>query len=170
MQTSTYKHIHIVCIAVYAVFWKDTDGAAKNKRLWVKGFARRPHARWISLRLESSVKLPAHTGNHTAHTIYSPFVILTLLQSLEQLEWILALVSGDCGLKLRPLLFQIFTSHVTPHTSHAHILSYIQFVSTERNEFVCRMSEKGKGLHCFLFLADPFMSFWLNVECQAVLT
>lgn len=86
MQTSTYTHIHIVCIAVHAVFRKDTDGAAKNNRLWVKGLAGRPHARWIILRLESSVKLPAHTDNHTAHTIYSPFVILTLLQSLKQLE------------------------------------------------------------------------------------
>lgn len=95
---------------------------AKNKRLWVKGLAGRPHAHWISLCLESSVKLPVHTDNHAAHTIYSPFVILTLLQNLMQLEGIVALVAGDCGLKLRLLLFQIFTQHVTPHTSYTHIL------------------------------------------------
>jgi len=63
-----------------AVFRKDTDGTAKNKKLWVKGLAGCTHAFWISLRLESSVKLPV--DNHTN----SPFVILTLLQSLKQLE------------------------------------------------------------------------------------
>lgn len=87
---------------------------AKNKRLWVKGLAGHPHACWISLHLESSVKLPVHTDNHAAHTIYSPFVILTLLQNLKQL--------GGWGLRIKsqtPFYFKylLSTSH---HIHHIH--------------------------------------------------
>lgn len=134
---------------VHAVFCKDTDRTAKNKRLWVKGLARCPHACWISLRLKSSVKLPAHTDRHTAYTIYSPFVILTLLQSLKQLEWILALVVGDCGLKLGPFYFKYLLG-TSRHIYHIHTFSLtlkllaqkknkrcLFELQTERQQFTC---------------------------------
>lgn len=68
--------------------------------------------------------------------------------------------TGGWGLWIKaqtPFILNIYfarhTTYITcthPHTSHAHILSYIQFVSTEKNELVCRMSEKGQRFALFL--------------------
>lgn len=139
-----------------AVFRKDTDRTAKNKRMWVRGLAGRPHACWISLCLESSVNLPVHTHNHTAHTIYSPFIILTLLQSLKQLEWILALVDGLWIKAQTPYISNIYSACHTTYIIYTHSLLDLICVHW-KNEVFLELQNKGQQFAFFFFKLNSLM-------------